>query len=127
MGQPNLTYFEPAFADEVALTMAYALDHMQKPDGSSVYLRLSTRTIAQVERADDDWEEDALKGVTGCANPIPMPRSRSYLQAQSRLKRWLRGSNWPRMCQVLACSTSLHLTCCIAVGRPKGQRAGLEA
>lgn len=71
MGQPNLTYFEPAFADEVALTMAYALDHMQKPDGSSVYLRLSTRTIAQVERADDDWEEDALKGGYWLCKPDP--------------------------------------------------------
>jgi len=62
MGQPNLTYFEPAFADEVALTMAFAFDHMQRADGSSVYLRLSTRSIAQVERADSGWEEDALKG-----------------------------------------------------------------
>ena len=62
MGQPNLTYFEPAFADEVALTMAFAFDHMQRPDGGSVYLRLSTRAIAQVERANPDWEDAALKG-----------------------------------------------------------------
>jgi pyruvate dehydrogenase E1 component len=71
MGQPNLTYFEPAFADEVALTMAYAFDHMQKPDGSSVYLRLSTRTIAQVERANTDWEEEALKGGYWLRKPGP--------------------------------------------------------
>lgn len=62
MGQPNLDYFEPAWADEVALMMRHAFDHMQKPDGSSVYLRLSTRSIAQVERSDDAWEADALKG-----------------------------------------------------------------
>jgi pyruvate dehydrogenase E1 component len=62
MGQPNLSYFEPAFADEVALMMRWAFEHMQKPDGSSVYLRLSTRSIAQVARADGDWEADALQG-----------------------------------------------------------------
>jgi pyruvate dehydrogenase E1 component len=62
MGQPGLTSFEPAFADELALIMAHAFDHMQKPQGSSVYLRLSTRAIAQVERANGDWEADALKG-----------------------------------------------------------------
>lgn len=62
MGQPNLIYFEPAFADEVALLMRFAFDHMQQPAGSSVYLRLSTRTIQQIERAGSDWEEGALKG-----------------------------------------------------------------
>ena len=62
MGQPNLDYFEPAFADEVALMMRHAFDHLQKPDGSSVYLRTSTRSIAQIERTDSDWESDALKG-----------------------------------------------------------------
>ncbi|CAN5383527.1 pyruvate dehydrogenase E1 component [soil metagenome] len=62
MGQPNLDYFEPAFADEVALMMRHAFDHMQKPDGSSVYLRLSTRSIAQVARTDGDWEADVIKG-----------------------------------------------------------------
>jgi pyruvate dehydrogenase E1 component len=62
MGQPNLTYFEPAWADEVALTMRWAFDHMQQPDGGSVYLRLSTRVIAQIARNGDAWESDALKG-----------------------------------------------------------------
>ena len=62
MGQPGLAYFEPAWADEVALMMRWAFEHMQQPDGSSVYLRLSTRVIAQLERANGDWEADALKG-----------------------------------------------------------------
>ena len=62
MGQPNLDYFEPAFADEVALMMRHAFDHMQQPEGSSVYLRLSTRSIPQIERTDDGWQTDALKG-----------------------------------------------------------------
>ncbi len=62
MGQPNLTYFEPAWADEVALFMRWAFEYLQQPDGSSVYLRLSTRIIPQIERTNDDWEADALKG-----------------------------------------------------------------
>lgn len=62
MGQPNLLTYEPAFADEVALTMRHAFGHMQADDGSAVYLRLSTRSIAQERRADDVWEADALKG-----------------------------------------------------------------
>ncbi len=61
-GQPGLAYFEPAYADEVALFMRWAFDYLQKPDGSSVYLRLSTRQIAQFRRVDDDWQADALKG-----------------------------------------------------------------
>ena len=62
MGQPGLTYFEPAFADELALFMRWAFDHMQADDGGSTYLRLTTRTIEQPERAEDTWEDDALKG-----------------------------------------------------------------
>ena len=62
MGQPGLTYFEPAFADELALFMRWAFDHMQADDGGSTYLRLTTRTIEQPERDDESWEADALKG-----------------------------------------------------------------
>ena len=63
MGQPNLAYFEPAWADEVALTMRWAFDYLQQPEGSSVYLRLSTRVIPQITRTDDSWQADALKGA----------------------------------------------------------------
>ena len=62
MGQPGLAYFEPAYADEVALFMRWAFEYLQKPKGSSVYLRLSTRQVTQVARANADWEADALKG-----------------------------------------------------------------
>jgi pyruvate dehydrogenase E1 component len=62
MGQPNLLTYEPAFADEVALTMRHAFAHMQADDGGAVYLRLSTRSIVQVSRTNDAWEADALKG-----------------------------------------------------------------
>ncbi|HEX7946161.1 MAG TPA: transketolase [Phenylobacterium sp.] len=62
MGQPGLTYFEPAFVDELAAIMRWSFEHLQAPDGGSVYLRLTTRTIDQVERSDSAWEADALKG-----------------------------------------------------------------
>ena len=69
MGQPGLTYFEPAFADEVALLMHWSFGHMQAVDGGSVYLRLSTRSIVQVERVGNEWQADALKGAYWLRQP----------------------------------------------------------
>ena len=63
MGQPGLTYFEPAFADELALLMHWAFGHMQAAEGGSVYLRLSTRAIDQEVRVDDSWKQAALRGA----------------------------------------------------------------
>jgi len=71
MGQPNLTHYEPAFADELAAIMRHSFAHMQAPEGSSVYLRLSTRSIAQVAREDTRWEEGALKGGYWLKAPAP--------------------------------------------------------
>jgi pyruvate dehydrogenase E1 component len=62
MGQPGLTYFEPAFVDELTLMMRWAFDHMQAKDGGSVYLRLTTRAIEQIDRLDTAWEQDAIRG-----------------------------------------------------------------
>jgi pyruvate dehydrogenase E1 component len=53
MGQPNLTAFEPAFVDELAAILGFAFSHLQAPDGSAVYLRLSTRPLPQPARALD--------------------------------------------------------------------------
>ena len=53
LGQPGLTMFEPSFVDELAVIMAWAFDHMQRPDGGSVYLRLSTRPLEQPRRRLD--------------------------------------------------------------------------
>lgn len=71
MGQPGLTAFDPAFADELALIMGWSFDHMQREDGGSVYLRLSTRAIPQVSRENDDWQADALKGGYWLKKPGP--------------------------------------------------------
>ncbi len=50
IGQPGLLSYEPAFVDELAVLMRFGLAHMQEPKGSSIYLRLSTRSLAQPER-----------------------------------------------------------------------------
>jgi pyruvate dehydrogenase E1 component len=71
IGQPGLTYFEPAFVDELAEVMRWSFEHMQADDGGSVYLRLTTRALTQVERTDDAWREDALKGAYWLKAPGP--------------------------------------------------------
>jgi pyruvate dehydrogenase E1 component len=53
IAQDRLVAYEPAHADELAVLMRFAFDHMQKPDGSSVWLRLSTRALAQPQRSLD--------------------------------------------------------------------------
>ncbi|PZQ62245.1 MAG: transketolase [Phenylobacterium zucineum] len=69
IGQPGLTYFEPAFVDELSEVMRWSLEHMQAADGGSVYLRLTTRSLAQIERADDAWRDEALKGAYWLKTP----------------------------------------------------------
>ena len=55
LGQPGLSYFEPAHVDELAEIMRWSFAHMQDEEGGgSVYLRLSTRPLAQPQRALDD-------------------------------------------------------------------------
>jgi len=65
MAQDGLAAFEPAFVDELAAILAFSFDYIQKDGGGeisernwlrdetggSIYLRLSTRPIEQVERA----------------------------------------------------------------------------
>ncbi len=71
MGQPGLTYVEPAFADEVAAAMEWAFAHLQAEDGGSVYLRLSTRPVAQPVRLDDAWRAGIREGVYWLRPPAP--------------------------------------------------------
>lgn len=62
IGQPNLTSFEPAYADETAAILEWALRRLQEEDGSSVYLRLSTRAFRQPDRQMTDDLRDAVIG-----------------------------------------------------------------
>ena len=64
MGQPGLTLFEPAYADELAEIMLWGFGHMQAADGGSLYLRLSTRGLDQPEREmSETLRSDILNGA----------------------------------------------------------------
>ena len=71
LGQPGLRHYEPAYADELAAMMEEAFRLIDDPAGESTYLRLSTRSIAQVERGDDSWRKGALKGGYWLREPGP--------------------------------------------------------
>ncbi|HLL59549.1 MAG TPA: transketolase, partial [Allosphingosinicella sp.] len=71
MGQPGLRHYEPAFVDELALLMEEGFRLMQAEDGESVYLRLTTRSIRQVERPDESWKAGAVAGGYWLREPAP--------------------------------------------------------
>ena len=71
LGQPGLRHYEPAFADELAAMMEEAFRLIDDTDGESIYLRLSTRGIRQVERTDDGWRDGALAGGYWLREPGP--------------------------------------------------------
>ncbi len=60
MSIPGLEMFEPAYADELARIMAWGLMHMQRKDGGSVYMRLSTRPLDQPDRMLDASLAEAI-------------------------------------------------------------------
>jgi len=62
LGQPGLRHYEPAYADELAAMMVEAFRLIDDPNGESTYLRLSTRSIRQIERTDENWRDGALRG-----------------------------------------------------------------
>ncbi|MDT9598941.1 transketolase [Sphingosinicella rhizophila] len=71
LGQPGLRHYEPAFVDELALLMEEGFRIMQAEDGESLYYRLTTRSIAQVERRDESWKEGAVAGGYWLREPSP--------------------------------------------------------
>jgi len=72
MGQPGLTLFEPAFADELAEIMLWGFAHMQDDDGGSLYMRLSTRAIEQPARdMNGSFRDDILNGAYWRVAPAP--------------------------------------------------------
>jgi pyruvate dehydrogenase E1 component len=86
MSQDGLAAFEPAFADELAVIMAWAFDYIQRdgegdPDertwlrdetGGSVYLRLTTKPLEQPgQRADDAFRQGAIDGAYWLRRPGP--------------------------------------------------------
>jgi pyruvate dehydrogenase E1 component len=71
LGQPGLRHYEPAYADELAAMMEEAFRLIDSPDGESTYLRLSTRSVVQTERAGNGWREGALRGGYWLKEPGP--------------------------------------------------------
>jgi pyruvate dehydrogenase E1 component len=69
LGQPGLRHYEPAYADELAAMMEEAFRLIDDPAGESTYLRLSTRSVMQVERTDESWKHGALKGAYWLREP----------------------------------------------------------
>jgi pyruvate dehydrogenase E1 component len=72
LSQPGLTAFEPAYADELAVILRWALEYIQlpPPEGGSVYLRLSTRPVEQPLRSpSSELERDILSGGYWLSRP----------------------------------------------------------
>ena len=72
IGQPSLTAFEPAHVDELTEILRWSFEHLQDEHGGSVYLRLSTRPIAQPEREmTSDLAQSVLEGAYWLVAPGP--------------------------------------------------------
>jgi pyruvate dehydrogenase E1 component len=86
LAQDGLAAFEPAYVDELAVIMRWAFDYMQKDGdaapsernwlrdetGGSVYLRLSTRPIEQMQRPmTDDLAHQIVDGAYWLRQPGP--------------------------------------------------------
>ena len=86
MSQDGLAAFEPAYADELAVIMAWAFDYMQRDGdggadertwlrdetGGSVYLRLTTNPLEQPgKRHDDAFRQGAIDGAYWLRKPGP--------------------------------------------------------
>jgi pyruvate dehydrogenase E1 component len=69
MVQDRIAAYEPAYCDELAILLRHAFDWMQKPEGSSVWLRLSTRTLIQPDRALDP--ASVIEGAHWVVPPAP--------------------------------------------------------
>ena len=86
MAQDGLAAFEPAFVDELAVILRWALDYIQRDGegepsertwlrdetGGSVYLRLTTRPVEQLSRnLDDDLRQSIVDGAYWLRRPGP--------------------------------------------------------
>ncbi len=86
MAQDGLASFEPAFVDELAVILRFALDYIQKDGdaapsevnwlrdetGGSIYLRLSTRPVEQPQRAmTDELKQGIIDGAYWLRKPGP--------------------------------------------------------
>jgi len=71
MAQPGLTYYEPAFAEELAEILRWGFEHLQAEDGGSLYLRLSTRSLEQPPALSEEQKEGVIAGGYWRETPAP--------------------------------------------------------
>jgi pyruvate dehydrogenase E1 component len=69
MVQDRIKAYEPAYCDELSVLLRHAFDWMQRPEGSSVWLRLSTRTLTQPTRTLDP--QSVIAGAHWVHPPAP--------------------------------------------------------
>ena len=72
MVQDGIAAFEPAYCDELLLLMRYGFDWMQRPEGSSIWFRLSTRAMNQPDRSIEP--ADVIAGGHWVCRPEPGTR-----------------------------------------------------
>ena len=71
LGQPGLRHYEPAYCRRACGDDGEAFRLIDDPAGESTYLRLSTRSIRQIERTDESWRDGALAGGYWLREPGP--------------------------------------------------------
>jgi pyruvate dehydrogenase E1 component len=72
IAQDRLAAWEPAHVDELGILLRHALEFMQQPEGSAVWLRLSTRPLEQTERSLD--RAAVIAGGYWAVPPVPGAR-----------------------------------------------------
>jgi pyruvate dehydrogenase E1 component len=72
MAADRLVAYEPSHIDELGILLRHAFAHMQAPDGSAVWLRLSTRQLDQPARTLDPAA--VIAGAHWVVEPAPGAR-----------------------------------------------------
>ncbi len=144
MSQDGLAAFEPAFADELGVIMAWAFDYLQRDGkgdrdertwlrdetGGSVYLRLSTNPIEQmVNRTSDAFRKGSVDGAYWLRAPGPncdLVLAYQGVVAQEVIEAAGRLAEWRRDIGVLAVTSADRLNAgwtAAQRARSRGQRA----
>ncbi len=125
MAADRLASFEPAHVDELAILLRHAFVHMQAADGSAVWLRLSTRQLAQPDRALDPAAVIA-GGALGRAAGDRVRGSRSPTRGRWRRRPKPRSPNSRRRSPAPGCWRSPAPTGCTPAGwrRQQARRHG---
>ena len=121
IAQDRLASYEPAHSDELAILMRWAFEHMQKPDGSAVWLRLSTRGLEQPARTLDPAA--VIAGAHWVVPPAAGRVARHRVSGAGGAGGDRRRSDKSaRRCRGRACSLSPARTGCMPAGSRRGAR-----